>query len=404
MIFNRPRSDLALLLLAIVLGALLGVWRPNLALEMKPLSDLFISVIGLCAPVVMFVLVCSATAALSDYRATARLGLKAAGYWQLMSLLSLSIGLAVALLLHPGEGLEDASQAWSAPALGSQGPLLARVPSLLLDVLEHSPILKVLLAALLAGLLLGRSGEAGRRLARQLERAMVLVFRAMRLIVAFAPLAAFGAIAFIIGKYGLDAAIPLAKFVVAAYAACLAYLLLVPLLVMRLIGCRLHKLVGYIKEELLLVMSTGSSVAALPRLVEKLEAAGCDSQTVRLTLTAGYSFNLNGSGLYLVVAVVFLAQLNHVQLDPPLLASILLVCLLTSLGSTSVAGSAFVTLAATLSVLHIVPLESIGLLIGVERLMKCRSLTNVLGNCVACLVLACWHGKVDRDKLRAVLG
>ncbi|MGE7993447.1 cation:dicarboxylate symporter family transporter [Pseudomonas sp. NPDC089554] len=404
MIFNRPRSDLALLLLAIVLGALLGVWHPNLAVEMKPLSDLFISVIGLCAPVVMFVLVCSATAALSDYRATARLALKAVGYWQLMSLLSLSIGLAVALLLRPGAGLEDASHAWSASSLASEGPLLAQVPGLLLNVLEHSPILKVLLAALVAGLLLGRGGEAGRRLARQLDRAIVLVFRAMRLIVAFAPLAAFGAIAFIIGKYGLDAAIPLAKFVVAAYAACLAYLLLVPLLVLRLIGCRLLKLVGYIKEELLLVMSTGSSVAALPRLVEKLEAAGCDSQTVRLTLTAGYSFNLNGSGLYLVVAVVFLAQLGHVQLDTPLLASILLVCLFTSLGSTSVAGSAFVTLAATLSVLDIVPLESIGLLIGVERLMKCRSLTNVVGNCVACLALACWHGKVDRARLREVLG
>lgn len=404
MIANRPRSDLALLLLALVLGALLGVWRPELAMDMKPLSDLFISVIGLCAPVVMFVLVCSSTAALSDYRATARLGLKAFGYWQAMSLLSLLIGLAVALLLRPGSGLEATSHAWSASPPPGEGPMLARVPGLLLDVLGQSTILKALLVALVLGLLLGRAGERGRRLTRQLDRSMVLVFKGMRLIVSFAPLAAFGAIAFIIGKYGLDAAIPLAKFVVAAYAAALTYLLLVPLLVMRLIGCRLRKLVGYIKEELLLVMSTGSSVAALPRLVEKLEAAGCDSQTVRLTLTAGYSFNLNGSSLYLIVAVVFLAQLGHVDLSPTLLASIVLVSLFTSLGSTSVAGSAFVTLAATLSVLDIVPLESIGLLIGVERLMKCRSLTNVLGNCVACLAIARWHGKVDREKLREVLG
>ncbi|MDF0730772.1 cation:dicarboxylase symporter family transporter [Pseudomonas entomophila] len=404
MTFNRPRSDLALLLLALMLGALLGVWQPNLAVRMKPLSDLFISVIGVCAPVVMFVLVCASTAALSDYRATARLGLKAVGYWQLMSLLALLIGLAVAVLLRPGAGLEDASHAWSPPLPPGEGPMLARVPGLLLDVLGQSTVLKVLLAALLAGLLLGRSGDSGRRLARQLDRGMVLVFKAMRLVVAFAPLAAFGAIAFIIGKYGLDAAIPLAKFVVAAYAACLAYLLLVPLLVLRLIGCRLGRLVGYIKEELLLVMSTGSSVAALPRLVEKLEAAGCESQTVRLTLTAGYSFNLNGSSVYLVVAVVFLAQLGHVELSPTLLASIVLVSVFTSLGSTSVAGSAFVTLAATLSVLDIVPLESIGLLIGVERLMKCRSLTNVLGNCVACLAIARWHGQVDRARLREVLG
>ena len=404
MIRNRPRSDLALLLLALLAGALLGVWQPDLAVQMKPLSDLFISIIGVCAPVVMFILVCSSTAALSDYRSTARLGLKAMAYWQLMSLLSLLIGLVVALLLRPGAGLESSSHVWSVPLLAGDGPMLSRLPTLLLDSLEESPILKVLLAALVCGLLLGRSGETGRRLARQLDRTMAWMFRIMRLIVSFAPLAAFGAIAFIIGKYGLDAAIPLAKFVVAAYAACLAYLLLVPLLVMRLLGCRLRRLVGYIKEELLLVISTGSSVAALPRLVEKLEAVGCDSQTLRLTLTAGYSFNLNGSSLYLIVAVLFLAQLGHIDLNPSLLATIVLVSLFTSLGSTSVAGSAFVTLAATLSVLDIVPLESIGLLIGVERLMKCRSVTNVVGNCVACLAIAWWHGKVDRARLREVLG
>ena len=404
MILRHSRTDIVLLLLALGLGAVLGVWRPGLAVEMKPLSDLFISAIGLCAPLVMFVLVCSSVAALSDYRATARLGLKAVGYWQLMSLLSLLVGLLVALLLHPGSGLHHMGGDWSALESAADGPLLSQIPGLLIDSLEQSLILKVLLIAVACGLLLGHSGSAGRRLVQQLDKAVGLVFRGMRLVVGFAPLAAFGAIAFIIGKYGLEAALPLARFVVAAYTACLIYLLLVPAIALRLAGCRLWRLVGYVKEELLLVAATGSSVAALPRLIDKLEAAGCDSQTVRLTLTAGYSFNLNGSNLYLAVAIVFLAQLSHADLDALQLGTILLVSLLTSLGSTSVAGSAFVTLTATLSVLNIVPLESIGILVGVERLMKCRSLTNVLGNCVACVAIAHWHGKVDRQRLRSVLG
>jgi aerobic C4-dicarboxylate transport protein len=402
MIFRHSRTGIVLLLLALVFGALLGVWRPDLAVQMKPLSDLFISAIGLCAPVVMFVLVCSSVAALSDYRATTRLGLKAVGYWQLMSLLSLLTGLLVAELLHPGGGLQHMSSDWARVETTS-GPLFTRLPSLLLDSLKQSLILKVLLIAVICGLLLGRSGALEQRLTRHLEQAVKGVFSAMQLIVSFAPLAAFGAIAFIIGKYGLEAALPLARFVVAIYAACLIYLL-VPAIALRMAGCRLWRLIGYVKEELLLVAATGSSVAALPRLIDKLEAAGCDSQTVRLTLTAGYSFNLNGSNLYLAVAIAFLAQLAHVELNVLQLGSILLVCLFTSLSSTSVAGSAFITLTVTLSVLNILPLESIGILIGVERLMKCRSVTNVLGNCVACVVIAHWHGKVDKQKFREVLG
>lgn len=404
MILRHSHTGLALLVLAVLLGLLLGIWRPQLAVEMKPLSDLFISAIGLCAPVVMFVLVCSSVSALSDYRTTASLSLKAVGYWQLMSLLSLLVGLAVTLLLRPGAGLNDPGASWAAMPSSAPGPLFWRVPGLILESLGQSLIPKVLLAAVLIGLLLGRAGAAGRRLSEQLDRSVHLVLGGMQLIVRFAPLAAFGAIAFVIGKHGIGAAIPLAKFVATAYAACILFLILVPAVALRLAGCRLWRLAVYIKEELLLVATTGSSVAALPRLVSKLEAAGCDSQTVRLILTGGYSFNLNGSNLYLAVAILFLVQMAHIEPDAWLLVTIVLVSLLTSLGSTSVAGSAFVTLAATLSVLNIVPLESIGILVGVERLMKCRSLTNVLSNCAACLVIARWHGKLDRQQLQQVLG
>src|SRR5690606_101259 len=328
----------------------------------------------------------------------------AVGYWQLMSLLSLLVGLAVTLLLRPGAGLNDPGASWAAMPSSAPGPLFWRVPGLILESLGQSLIPKVLLAAVLIGLLLGRAGAAGRRLSEQLDRSVHLVLGGMQLIVRFAPLAAFGAIAFVIGKHGIGAAIPLAKFVATAYAACILFLILVPAVALRLAGCRLWRLAVYIKEELLLVATTGSSVAALPRLISKLEAAGCDSQTVRLILTGGYSFNLNGSNLYLAVAIVFLTQLTHMELSAVELATVLLVSLLTSLGSTSVAGSAFVILTVTLTVLNIVPLESAGILIGVERLMKCRSLTNILGNCTACVVIACWHRKVDRQRLKEVLG
>lgn len=405
MILRVAGSGIAQLLLAVVLGGLLGVWQPSLGVAMKPLSDVFIGTIGLVTPVVMFVLISSSVASLRDYGTSARLGLKALGYWQLMSLLSLVCGVLVALALGPGQDLLVSPEGWQ-PAGGAPADIrfFSQIPSMLVLAFEQSLILKVLLVALVAGLLLGRAGDRGRPLRQVLDRAVGLVFRVMQVIVRFAPLAAFGAIAFTIGKHGAGAAIPLVKFVAAAYAACLLFVSVIMGLMARMAGVSLWRLIGYIKEELLLVASTGSSVAALPRLIDKLEAAGCDSQVVRLTLTAGYTFNLNGSSLYLGVAVLFLAQLAHVDLNSQLLLIVVLVCLFTSLSSTSVVGSAFITLTATLSVLQIVPLESIGLLIGVERLMKCRPLTNVLGNAVACLVISRWQGAVDRQRLGQALG
>lgn len=404
MIFRLARSRFFLLVLAVSCGAFLGVWRPSLATQMKPLSDLFITSVGLVTPLVIFVLICSSVARMRGDGTTLRLGLKALAYWQLMSLLSLLCGLSVALLLQPGANpmaIAERSAAGMAPI---SIDFFAQIPALLLGAFTQSTILKVLLAAFLAGLLLGRAGERGQALRHALDAAVGLVFRVMHTIVLFAPLAAFGAIAFTIGKHGAGAAIPLLKFVAVAYVACLLFIALVMTLMARLAGVSLIRLIGHIREELLLVASTGSSVAALPRLIDKLEVAGCDSQLVRLILTAGYNFNLNGSNLYLGVAILFLAQLAHIDLSSQQLLTLLLVSLITSMGATSVAGSAFITLAATLSVVQIVPLEALGILVGVERLMKCRSLTNVLGNCVACLVLARWQGAQDRARLRQVLG
>lgn len=402
--FRVARSGLAQLVLAVTLGSLLGVWKPSLAIEMKLFSDLFIAAVRLITPLVMFVLIASSVAGLRGYSTSLKLSLTTLGYWQLMSLLSLVCGLYVALLLQPGVDMPTADPSMQHATVLVKSISVTQIPALLGAAFEHSIIFKVLLAALVAGLVLGLAGDKATRLRQALNASVGLVFRVMQFIIRFAPLAAFGAIAFTISVYGAGASIPLAKFVATAYAASLLYILIVMTLALRLSGISLWRLIGYIKEELFLVASTGSSVAALPRLIDKLEAAGCNSKLVRLTLTTGYSFNLNGSNIYLMVAVIFLAQSAHVDLNGQLLFTVLLVSLLTSLSSTSVAGSAFITLTATLSMLQIVPLESIGILIGVERMMKCRSLTNVLGNCVACLTMASWHKELDQQKLEKALG
>ncbi|WKN21809.1 cation:dicarboxylate symporter family transporter [Azotobacter vinelandii] len=406
-------------LVAMLCGLALGLWRPALATSMRPLSDGFVAVIGLTVPIVMFVLVVSGVAGLRGRRGRAGLAGRVLLYFQALSLLALCTGCLVALLLQPGNGLS------AAPPMVPDGGLMVRgldldgdgtaggqafdvprdaVPAGLAAAFRHSPVLQILLAALLAGLALPHLGACGARLEHVLEQVVDRLFRLLRFILRFAPLAAFGAMAFTVGHFGPGAVLPLVKFVGTIYFASILFVCLVLATLARMAGARLTRLVAYVKEELVLVAFTGASVAALPGLVTKLERLGCARDVVRLVMTTGYTFNLNGSNLYLTTALVFLAQAAHVELTAGLLATLLPVCLLTSLGSTSVAGSALLTLAATLGALHLVPVESVGLLLGVERLMKCRSLTNVLGNCVACLALSRWQGALDRDALRRELG
>ncbi|MGG2399395.1 cation:dicarboxylate symporter family transporter [Pseudomonas sp. SH1-B] len=402
MIHRLARSGIAQLLLAVLFGGILGVCNPPLAIQMKPLSELFLGIIAWVTPPVMFILLCSSVARLVGHPGSARLVLKTLGYWQLMSLLSLSCGILLALLLQPGSNNALLSPLAADSHTGTD--VIAQLPALVLQTFEQSLILKVLLAALVCGYLLGLSGQAGTALQQRLDQGVSMIFRLMRGIVRFAPLAAFAAIAFTIGKYGMTAAIPLLKFITTLYLASLVYITLVLGCALRLLRLRLWRLILHVKEALLLVAATGSSVAALPKLLEKLEAAGCDSHVARLVLTGGYSFNLNGSNLYLSVAMVFLAQMAGTDLSAQQLLLLLLVSLFTSLGATSVAGSAFVILTATLSALQFAPMELLGILVGVERLMKCRSLTNVLGNCVACLFISKCHGALDIEQARRVLG
>jgi len=399
------------ILLAISCGVLLGLLRPDLAVYMKPLSDGFVKLIGLLMPFIMFLLVCSGVASLHQQGKHVRLVRKVFVYFQMMSIVALLLGMATALLfsldtttrIFP-ERFVEAAAALANPATPASELFgefsLAEVWSSIYRALAQNLVLQVMLLAVISGLLLPRVGPVGKVLQGRLEVAISLLFRVLRLILKFAPAAAFGAMAFTVGKYGVVSILPLFKFVLVMYLVCALFVVFILASMARAVGISLWRLTVYIKEELLLVTFTGASVAAIPGLISKLEHLGCDRQVVRLVLTTGYTFNLSGSNIYVTTSVMFLAHLAGVELSSVQLIGVLLICMLTSLGSTSVAGSAFFTLIATLNMLHVIPLESVGLLLGVERLMKCRSLTNVLGNCVACLVICCWQRSIDRVALR----
>ncbi|NWB11083.1 cation:dicarboxylase symporter family transporter [Pseudomonas sp. G5001] len=396
------------ILIAIALGMVLGLFYPGVAVEMKLLSDAFIKVVGLLMPFLLFVLVSTGVAGIKREPHHRHVVGRIVVYFQLMSLAALVLGMSTGWLFsldHTAVANLDFDHL--TPPAAAERLLhelsMTSISSSLYKVFTQSLVLQVMLVAVLCGLLLGRGGQVANRCLGWLEAAVAGLFWLLRFILKFAPLAAFGAMAFVVGKYGLSSVLPLLKFIVVIYLVCAVFVILVFATITRLLGVKLSRLIAYLKEELLLVTFTGSSVAALPGCVSKLEALGCDRQLVRLVLTTGYTFNLAGTNLYLTTAIMFLAHLAGVEIAVPELLAVLVICLFTSLGSTSVAGSALFTLIATLNILQLVPLEGVGLLLGVERLMKCRSLTNVLGNCVACLAICGWQKSIDHEVLKREL-
>lgn len=395
--FIHAKNGTLPILIAIVCGMTLGLAYPEVAIDMKLLSDTFIKTLGLLMPFLLFVLVSTGIAGLNREHKHPNVIYRVVLYFQLMSIAALVFGMATGLLFN-------LNHAAVFPAAPTPEKLLHElswmaISSSIYDVLTQSLLLQVMLLAVICGLLLKRGGAFNDRCLGWLETGVQMMFLLLRILLKFAPLAAFGAMAFVVGKYGLSSVMPLLKFIVVIYLACGLFVVVVFATITRMVGVKLSRLIIYLKEELLLVTFTGSSVAALPGLIGKLEALGCDSQLVRLILTTGYTFNLSGTNLYLTTALMFLAQLAGVDITAPQLLEVLLICLFTSLGATSVAGSALFTLIATLSILQLVPLEGVGLLLGVERLMKCRSLTNVLGNGVACLAICGWQNSIDREAL-----
>jgi aerobic C4-dicarboxylate transport protein len=401
-------------LAAIALGVLVGQFAPATGEALKPLGDAFIKLVKLVIAPVIFLTIATGIAGMRDLAAVGRVATKALAYFLFFSTLALIVGLIVANVVRPGAGLNidpatlDASKvadfSHAAHETTLTGFLLAMIPETLLSALTQGNILQVLVVSILFGVALATAGPRGEPVLRVLENLAVVVFRLVEVVMRFAPVGAFGAMAFTIGKYGVASLAHLGALVATFYVTSLLFVLVVLGTMARLAGFSILRLIAYLRGELLLVLGTSSSESALPSLMEKLERAGCPKAIVGLVVPTGYSFNLDGTNIYMTLAALFIAQACNVEL--PLGQQLLLlgVAMLSSKGAAGITGAGFITLAATLSIVPAVPVAGMALILGVDRFMsECRSLTNFIGNAVACLVVARWEGSLDRGQLATAL-
>ncbi|MBX3187163.1 MAG: C4-dicarboxylate transporter DctA [Labilithrix sp.] len=414
----KPKTRLPSLyvqvLAAIALGVLLGWLRPEIGVAMKPLGDGFVKLIKMLIGPIVFTTVTVGIAGMKDLKKVGRVGGKAVLWFELMTTIALVIGLVMAHLVKPGAGIHASVDKIDTGALdktlaaprphGLVEHVLAIIPDSFVGAFVQGDVLAILLLAVLMGTALAGLGERGAPVVTLLEQFATAVFAVVGIVMRLAPIGAFGAMAFTIGKYGVGTLGSLAKMMGAFYATALLFVFVVLGLVMRSLGLSIVRLLKYLKEELVIVLGTSSSESALPRLMGKLEALGCSPSVVRLVVPTGYSFNLDGTAIYLTMAALFVAQALDVQLSPGDEIRLLLVLLLTSKGAAGVTGSGFVTLAATLSTTGSVPVAGITLLLGIDRFMsEARALTNIIGNAVATIVVARWEKELDLEKAKATL-
>ena len=401
-------------IVAIVAGVALGHYQPDIAVQLKPLGDLFVKLIRLIIAPVIFLTLVTGIAGMSGLKSLGSVALKAFAYFLFFSTLALIIGLGAAHLLHPGAGmnvnvatLDTASikdyvaKAHDTTIVGFFSDI---IPSSLAGVFVDGNILQVLFVSILFGIGFSLAGERARPALAFLEGLSHVVFRVVDILMVLAPIGAFGAMAFTIGKFGIGAIVNLASLVGAFYLTSAVFIFVVLGLVAALHGFNLLRLLAYIKTEIFLVLGTSSSESALPGLMEKLEDAGCARPIVGLVVPTGYSFNLDGTNIYMALAALFIAQATntHLTLQDELL--LLGVAMLSSKGAAGVTGAGFITLAATLSVVPTVPIAGMAIILGVDRFMsQCRALTNFIGNAVATIVVSRWENGLDRERLRQAL-
>jgi len=401
-------------LLAIAFGVLLGAAAPQTGAAMKPLGDAFIKLIKMLIAPVIFCTVVLGIAGAEDLKKVGRTGGLALLYFEVVSTLSLVLGLIIVNLLRPGAGMNVDVRALDAGAVAAYtGPgkmlstrdfLLNIIPTTLIDAFAKGEILQVLLVAILCGIALQQLGARRNPLFPVLERVSEVLFAIVKLVMYVAPIGAFGAMAFTVGAYGLHTLLSLAKLMGTFYLTCLAFIFGVLGLIARLHGFNIFRFVSYIREEILIVLGTSSSEAALPHMLTRIESLGAGRQTVGLVIPAGYSFNLDGTAIYLTMAAVFIAQATNSAMSLAQQVTLLAVLLLTSKGAAGVTGSGFVVLAATLSAVGHIPAGGLALILGVDRFMsEARAITNVIGNGVAAVVVARWTGDLDRAVLEARL-
>ena len=399
---------------AIVCGILLGQFAPHAAVQMKPLGDGFIKLIKMLIAPIVFCTIVSGIAGMRDVKKVGRVGGKALLYFEVVSTFALVLGLLVANTLKPGAGfnvdvatLDPASTAEYTSRAHAQSTvefLLNIIPTTLLDPFAHGDVLQVLLLGILFGFAFSALGDAGQRLTRAVDLVGKAVFAVANIIMQAAPLGAFGAMAFTIGKYGLASLLPLGRLIGGVYLTSLLFVFVVLGAIARATGFSLVRFLAYIRDELFIVLGTSSSESALPRLMEKLERLGCSRSVVGLVVPTGYSFNLDGTNIYMTMAALFIAQATNTHLTLTQQLTILGVAMLTSKGASGITGAGFVTLAATLAVVPTIPVAGMALILGIDRFMsECRALTNFIGNGVASVVVSRWEGELDREQLDRVL-
>ncbi|MBV7415532.1 dicarboxylate/amino acid:cation symporter [Aeromonas sp. sif2433] len=401
-------------LLAITLGVCLGHIYPDLGADMKPLGDGFVKLIKMIIAPVIFCTVVTGIAGMESMKAVGKTGAIALLYFEVVSTIALVIGLCVVNLLQPGVGMNvdpatlDASSisayAEQAKSQGIIAFLLDVIPGSVIGAFASGNILQVLLFAVLFGFALHHIGEKGKLIFNVIDSFSQVIFGIINMIMKLAPVGAFGAMAFTIGKYGIGSLVQLGQLIACFYVTCLLFIFMVLGSIARANGFSILRFIAYIKEELLIVLGTSSSESVLPRMLVKMEALGCKKSVVGLVIPTGYSFNLDGTSIYLTMAAIFIAQATNTPLDLFQQITLLVVLLISSKGAAGVTGSGFIVLAATISAVGHLPLAGLALILGIDRFMsEARALTNLIGNGVATLVVARYCDQLDEQQMHEVL-
>ena len=402
-------------IIAIVIGIIVGHFYPSFGVQLKPLGDGFIKLIKMMIAPIIFCTIVTGIAGMQNTKKVGRVGLKAILYFEVVTTLALIIGLIVINILKPGVGMnvdvasldtKDIQNYISESKSQSIGDFFMHIiPENIVNALSTSNILQVLFFSVLLGFALSKIGEKAAPLLKGIQSLETGLFAIIKIIMKVAPLGALGAMAFTIGKYGVGSLAQLGQLMGSFYITCILFIVVVLGGILKYTGFNIFKLIAFIKEELLIVLGTSSSEAALPSLINKLEKVGCSEPVVGLVVPTGYSFNLDGTSIYLTMAAVFLAQATNTPLDIGQQITLLLVLLLTSKGAAGVTGSGFIVLAATLPTVGHIPVAAIALIFGIDRFMsEGRALTNIIGNTVATIVVAKWEKEIDMDTAKKLIG
>jgi len=409
------KSLYAQVIFAIVVGILIGVFYPSFAILLKPLGDGFIKLVKMMIAPIIFCTIVNGIAGMENTKKVGRVGIKAIIYFEIVTTFALMIGLLVINILKPGVGMNINPASLDLKAVesyitvkkstGVQDFILNIIPDNIINALSAGNLLQILFFAILLGFALSKIGPKAKPFLGGLKSIEDALFAVIKIIMRVAPLGALGAMSFTIGKYGLSSLVPLGKLMGSFYLTCILFIVIILGGILKYTGFNIFRLLNYIKEELLIVLGTSSSESALPSLMDKLRKAGCSEPVVGLVVPTGYSFNLDGTSIYLTMAVVFLAQATNTPLELGQQLSLLLILMLASKGAAGVSGSGFITLAAVLPVVGNIPVAAIALILGIDKFMsEARALTNIIGNSIATIVIAKSENEIDMVKAKELIG